>query len=187
MRQTASQLAKYLGLSKPTVASWVKEGLKCERVSPHPGAKVYIESTDVYDFLMKRAREGSGPRPGSERDRLAREQADRVALENAERRREVILASQVEEVFGAAVTLLAGEQDGIAGRIAKSIAGETDAGVVRVRILDELRRARAAYADELGKLVQACRDRDASVRAAPAAEAPDGGRVGGQEPEAPAG
>jgi len=98
------------------------------------------------------------PPPGSPRDRLLRAQAEKVELENARRRGELILSSQVGEVLSTLGADLAQRHEGVPGRVCNEFAGLTDPAVIRERLLDELRTVRGAFSDATEKLTDAMDD-----------------------------
>lgn len=107
-----------------------------------------------------------------ERERLAREQADRVAIENACTRGELIYAADVQEALSTAVASLAADLDGMPGRLASTVAGMNDPALIRSTILDESRRIRESFAAQLAELAE------------PAGAADEGGADGEATPEA---
>lgn len=76
-----------------------------------------------------------------------REAATKLALANARERGRLIYADQVAEVLTTLAADLSARHDALPGRLAGELAGETDAAVIRSRLLDELRNVRAAFAD----------------------------------------
>jgi len=143
---TASQFAELLGVSVQTVTAWIDAGMPCARGRGR-GHAVEITPGLALPWVVWR-REPKG----SQRERLAKEQADKVAIENAVKRGELIFASQVAEVFSTLSADLASRHDAVPGRLASELAGINEPAVVRERLLDDLRSVRAAFADAIEKL-----------------------------------
>jgi phage terminase Nu1 subunit (DNA packaging protein) len=125
--------------------------------------------------------------PGSQRERLAKEQADKVALENAVKRGELIFSDQVAEVLLTLSADLASRHDALPGRMASELAGINEPAVIRQRLLDELRAVRASFADAITKLADALGSAEDSGGDSEAAAETDGERVGKRKPRAAAG
>lgn len=121
---------------------------------------------------------------GSERERLAAEQADKVALENARRRGELIHADQVAEVLASLGAELAARHDAVPGRVAGELAGLTDPALIRTRLRDELRAVRGAVADAAAKLADALGSSEDDGADREAASEPDAEPVGRRKPRA---
>lgn len=117
------------------------------------GARMYISLPEAYAWEMERARESARPEE-SQGERLKREQADRVALENATKRGELCVFEDMAQVVTGAFLTLRSERNGIAGRLANELAGLPPAEI-RVRILDELRRCDEQFAQRIGALGEA--------------------------------
>lgn len=124
--------------------------------------------------------------PGSQRERLAKEQADKVAIENAAKRGELMHADQVAEVFTSLAADLAARHDAVPGRVASEFAGITEPAIIRSRLLDELRIVRAAVADALGRLEDAPPDDSDDAGDPDSASEAERSRVGRRKPRAAA-
>jgi len=174
---TLRQAAKACGVSTNTVHQWCeRDGLASESTR----SRRMILLADLLRFLARRADSKAAGGTG-QRDRLAKEQADKIAIENAISRGELIYAAHAKQIRLEAITMLAGQLDGISGRFAIDLAAESDASVIRVKLRDEHRRIRSAYARSLGELADLC-DRRAGLPAGDGT-APDqvGVGVGGRE------
>ena len=136
-RLKAGEVAERCDVSRQTVQSWYNEGL---------ARRPTIDQ--VLQFLAHR----KGYAPESQRERLAREQADRVALENAARRGELMPLADAIAAATEFATDIAARLDAVAGRLANEIPGITDAATARARLLEEHRAIRAASAEHLGAL-----------------------------------
>lgn len=139
-----AQLATLTGRPASTVHEWTARGLKSVKRGRHR----IVRTADLIRFLAAR------DEPGSQRERLAKEQADKIALENARRRGELILVEHVEELFTTLAAELAARHDAVPGRVANEFAGISDAAVIRQRLLDEMREVRSAVADAAIKLAE---------------------------------
>jgi hypothetical protein len=115
-------------------------------------------------------------------------QADAVALDTQwrgylrmldamERERRLIKRDEVEEIMTSAMVIASTQMDGLGGRLAQQLAGESDPAVIRQTILDESRRIRATIAEELERLGDFAGDGGGDAAAA----GEDGGPVGGKE------
>jgi len=166
---TGAGFAKFCGVDPATVTLWCKSGLPHEGGGAS-GVKLKIDLREAVPWVVRNRTE----QPGSERDRLAKEQADKFAIDNAVKRGELIKAQQVEDVLAAALATLASQLDGLPGRMATPLASLDDPATVRARLLDETRRIRAAYADQFAKLGDAVRDPDSDEPDHSAATEADG-------------
>lgn len=146
---SAAQFAALVGVTAPAVTQWIDAGMPCDR-GRGKGHVVTVTPEKALPWVLSR-REPHG----SQRERLAKEQADKVALENARKRGEMIFSSQVAEALAALGADLAARHDAVPGRVASEFAGTTDPAVIRSRLLDELRVVRAAFADTAAKLADA--------------------------------
>lgn len=158
--ETLSQkgFAALCDVSPQTVSNW------CDAGMPHQGGGGHGETRKIHvrkalPWVVKNRTE----KPGSERDRLAKEQADKVAIENAKSRKELIWAHHVEDCLAGANAALAADLDGLPGRMATTLADIEDPALVRAKLLDETRRIRESYARQLSELVDAERDNGENV------------------------
>jgi phage terminase Nu1 subunit (DNA packaging protein) len=142
---TLSEAAVAAKKSISTVQGWMDQGLSTTKEGRHRR----VQTLDLIRWLATREAQ-----PGSTRERLANEQADKVALENAERRGQLVRSDQVAEVLSWLAAEMTARIEAVPGRVAGEFAGITDASVIRGRLLDELRGVRAAYADAAAKLAE---------------------------------
>lgn len=93
------KLAEILGISEATLTNWQREGLPMVPRGK-TGKSNHYETKEVIGWMLARER---GTDLTAERTRLAKEQADKTALENALRRKELLPADEVqrdlEQVF----------------------------------------------------------------------------------------
>jgi phage terminase Nu1 subunit (DNA packaging protein) len=170
---TVTEVADLTEKPTQTVHDWTNAGLKSKK----EGRNRLVLLPDLIKYLAAREYQ-----PGSQRERLAKEQADKVAIENATKRGEFIFAGQVTDVFAALGADLAARHDAVPGRVASEFAGITEPAVIRSRLLDELRGVRAAFADAGAKLADALGSgADDGGDSDPAPEE-ERGTVGGREP-----
>lgn len=146
---TASDFAALVGVSQQAVSEWIAAGMPCKRGRGR-GHRVQIDPPRAIPWVISR-REPAG----SQRERLAKEQADKVALENAAKRGETILAGQVADVLSTLAADLAARHDAVPGRVAGEFSGINDPAVIRQRLLDELRVVRGAFAIAIDKFADA--------------------------------
>lgn len=145
MDVTAGEFARLIGMSSGWVSKQMDAGMPATRTGKS-GAKVSIDTAPAIQWLLERAAAGAEERPDSQRDRLAREQADAVALANAQRRGELVPIGQVRAVASELIVRLGSALEGLPGRLANEIAGISDPAEIRARIGDEIRGARTAFA-----------------------------------------
>lgn len=156
---TGAGFAKLVGVSKVSVSNW------CEAGMPHegggkPGNPFNINVREALPWLAANRTE----KPGSERDRLAKEQADKIAIENAQSRKELIKAQHVEDSIAEALANLATQLDGLPGRMATPLSSIEDPALVRSKLQDEVRRIRITYSQQLAKLGELPSDLGAGQR-----------------------
>jgi len=80
---TQAQVSKHLGISLTTVSNWTRQG--CPHVISIDGRKLYI----LADVFTWRLSSGKQSNLETERARLAKEQADKLEMENAVSRGEL--------------------------------------------------------------------------------------------------
>jgi excisionase family DNA binding protein len=142
---TLQEAAKAAGVAVSTVHRWCDvEGLPSKR----DGRARLIRADALIRFLAHR-----DVGPGSQRERLAKEQADRAALDNAERRGEFVLVDHVRYLSLEADRHLCAEMDGAAGRMASELVAITSPAEMRAKLIAAFHDIRRAYADRLGKIV----------------------------------
>ncbi|MEM7695297.1 MAG: DNA packaging protein [Pseudomonadota bacterium] len=96
---SADELAALLGITQQRVSALLKAGVL---IRPKRGAYPLAENVGRYCAHLRETASGRGGQDGvseltAERARLAREQADRQALKNAELRGELVRADAVRE------------------------------------------------------------------------------------------
>jgi phage terminase Nu1 subunit (DNA packaging protein) len=151
---SSAQYAKLRGKSRPWVTARVREGLPVVEEGKS-GREYRIETGAAIDWEIQR---GLGTRPDgeSERDRLARVQADRVQFENEARQGEFIPIRLHGELLRKVAGEIAGQMAGFPGRVAPKVANIRDPAMVRAKLLDECNDVRNAIANLLGNLAEQC-------------------------------
>lgn len=177
----ADFFARLFNLTPRRVQQLAKDG-----VIPRAGRGEYplLASVRGYVDFLQKAAAGQNRKTfdKGERERLASEQADKVAIENATKRGELVRREDVEQVVTEMVALLASQLDGVAGRVANEVAATNEPSRAREIILREHRRIRTAYADGLAELAQSARDAGSDGEPDGAAAGSDAGSVGESKP-----
>lgn len=182
MITTRNGFAELVGMSTGWVTAALDQGMPVEGDrTGRNGKTLSIDTTAAIPWLIERASSKGAREEGGERERLAREQADGKALDNAERRKELVNVNHVRAIVLAAVSNLGAELEGVPGRMANELAGIAEPAEIRARLLDQLRRVRAAYADRLGKLGESCAAADGGGDPIDASAEPDPEPVGGRK------
>jgi phage terminase Nu1 subunit (DNA packaging protein) len=182
---TASEYAKLRGRSKAWVSGRIKAGMPASG-SGRSGSEYEIDPAVAIDWEIEQARFDRVEKGGSQRDRLAKEQADKVALANAVERGNHMLRSQVEPVLLSLAAELGASLDAIAGRLASQLAGLSDAAAIRQLLLAEHRGVRGRVADHLRQLAGGLRDVGAGGGGDDASATAKPKRVGRRKPRAAA-
>lgn len=145
------QFADLCGFTRQWVTKWADRGMP---VVSRPddaghGNEATVDTTAAIPWLIEEARKGVRHEPGSARDRLAAEQAERVAMENAERRGELVPVGTLGEVLNDLAATLAADLEALPGRMAAELAGMTDPGQIRQRLQHECRAVRSRCSERL--------------------------------------
>lgn len=180
---TLAEWARLQEVLPQAVTTQVNAGLPATE-SQGKGKPRYVNSRAAIDWLIARAvRKFEAPDDGETLVdaalRKARADADLAEMKVAEAANAVIPLDAVEAMFEQALVLVATQLDGIAGRIAATVAAESDAAVCRQVIFDECRRVRDAMAAQF----EARAALEARSAGGEAAAAEDGGSVGGSVPD----
>lgn len=176
---TRAEFATYCDVSPQTVTNWMIAGMPCERTG-RQGSHVRIEPRRAVPWVINHREP-----PGSQRERLAGEQADKVAMENEARRGRLIDAGLVEECFMGLRAHLAQALDAIGGRLANELAGIDDPGVIRTKILEETREIRSGVEKYDLRTAEALERIAQDLERGEAAAEQDGEPVGGPEEATP--
>lgn len=170
---TRAKFAEFCGVSRATVTNWMDAGMPAKRTR-RPGSEVQIDPTLAVPWVINH-REPAG----SQRERLAGEQADKVAMENEARRGRLIDVALVEETMMGLAAHLARSHDAVSGRMAHELAGISDPGLIRTKLLEELREIREDAAQFSGRTAGALERMAEDGERGEAAAESDGEPVGG--------
>lgn len=161
---TLAEVAQRTQRPDSTVDDWIKRGLPSRK----EGRNRVVRLDDLLVFLAH----DDGLPQGSQRERLAKAQAEKVEMENEQRRGRMIDANIVEETLLGVGAYLAREHDALPGRVASEFAGINEPAVIRARLMEELRIVRdglaqfsARTADTLEDLAQDSEDHQAAAEA----------------------
>jgi len=146
-----AEFAELVGYSPRQVSTWMESGMPCTGAG-RKGVPVEINTADAIRWLIER---GSMDRAeGSQRDRLALAQAQRVEFENEVRRGELIPIELHGELLRKVAGEVAGQMSGFPGRVAGKIASIKDPALVRAKLIDECNEVRDAVAGVLGDIAE---------------------------------
>ncbi len=147
MRVSRARLARMTGKTPQAVSQWVADGM------PHTGGGRGKALTIDLDQALPWLIDNRGAAPGSERERLAKEQADKLALQNAQTRRELIRSEHVAWFVGEALAQLKELIMNLPGRLATKLASIEDPAVARSELLSESTRILESYQAALEKVM----------------------------------
>lgn len=177
---SGAEFAKALGVSRATITHWADDGMPVDR-SRKSGREMQIDPLVALPWVVAQR----GATPGSQRERLSNAQAEKVEMENARRRGQLIEASQVQETIFGLAAYLAREHDALPGRVANELASIHEPAVIRSRLLVELRSIRDGIAEHSARTADACEHLADECEHQPPATESDRERVGGSD-EGPA-
>lgn len=171
-----NQFAELLKVSPGTITNWMDGGMPAQRTGrQRQVVRIHLAKALPWVVAHRETK-------GGERERLAKEQADKFAIENARKRGEIIYADQVAETLAKLGAELAARHDAVPGRVAGELAGLTDPATIRQRLLDELRAVRGAFADAIAELADAFGTTEDDGGHSEAAPEPDAKPVGRPKP-----
>lgn len=172
---TIKQYAETRGVSRPYIYKLIKRGViektAAGKIDPEAADKAWSRysgrqhpagernSDQSADSPASNARPTAVPDPTTEK--LSKAEADAFdahwrgyqrMLDALEQERRLITKEEVQEITTSAMVIMATQLDGLGGRLAQQLAGESDPAVIRQVILDETRRIRATAAEELERL-----------------------------------
>lgn len=153
MNIDAKTLAACFGVSRRRVEQLARDGVV---VRIDRGKYDLVASVQNYMGHVL-AGESTANEPDSlveARRQLLNEQARRERRQNELADGQIVLVAHVEQVWTAAEAALASQLDGVAGRLANDMAGETNPAICREALHDEHRRIRNAYAQAVEKVFQ---------------------------------
>ena len=147
IKVSRARFARMTGRSPQAVSQWIADGL------PHDGGgrgnRIVIDLDRALPWLI----DNRGAPPGSERERLAKEQADRLALQNAETRRELVRADHVSWFVGEALGQLKEQIMGLPGRLATQLASIDDPAITRSTLKSEAARILHSFRAALDEVI----------------------------------
>jgi len=149
IKVSRARFARMAGVTPQSVSQWIADGLPADNAGKR-GQRIEIDLDAALPWLI----DNRGAPPGSERERLAKEQADRLALQNAETRRELVRAEHVERTIGEALGLLKEQINGIPGRLATQLSSVEDPAMCRSLLMAESSRILDSYKTALEDLAQ---------------------------------
>lgn len=137
----AGQFARLCGVSTGLISKWCNEGMPCVR-SGQSGAEVRINLLTAMPWVtVTRARDDP------ERDAWSKAKREKLELETAQRRGDLIPKADVEDVLLNLSDAVGQRCDQVPGRVSNEFAAERDAAVIFERTVDELRPVKAAFAE----------------------------------------
>jgi phage terminase Nu1 subunit (DNA packaging protein) len=145
---TLAETAGLFKVTQKTVRDWIGRGLPTVRLgSQGRGKKTLLNLPDAVRWWF--AENFERLELDRARTRQASETANKLSIDNAARRGEVVLAAVVSQVWNEWAADVSARLDGLAGRVAAEFASIDDAGIIRQRLLAELRAVRTASADHI--------------------------------------
>lgn len=133
MKSSISQIADWCGMDRRTIAKRVAH-LECE---DHGVRGKLYETSDALRAIY--LGENAGLDPGQERARLDESRRRLADLEYSKRRGELLHESSVFRALEIAGTAFRDGLLNIPGRIASSLAAETDARIIENQLFEEIR------------------------------------------------
>lgn len=146
---TLSQFAKLCRVSAQTVTNWRREGMPCTGGGRH-GAAARVDLEQALPWVVARR----DSRPDSQRERLAKEQADKVALENARTVGDLVDAGMVGHVLARLATEISAQHGTIVNRCTHEFAALADPQRMRERLQQEFATMGEALYAVIGDLAE---------------------------------
>lgn len=143
---TRSEFAELIGRTPQAVSQWIQAGMPARNAGTR-GKAIEIDIEAAVPWVVKRIMT-----PLPERERLAKEQADKIALENEKTRAGLIHRHHVEQSVNGSINAVDEVLADLPDTLADPIAGTSDPAKIRSMIQDSVRHARAELADRLAKL-----------------------------------
>lgn len=124
MRISGQQgIADLFGVSRETIDTWQRDGMPVESRGGPGVASVFNSQQCIAWRVQAEVFRARGDRP---QNRLARVQADKIEMENVERRRQLIPADQLEPRLQAAFTMAREAWAATAPRLARELPADPD-------------------------------------------------------------
>ena len=149
---TRDRCAAIFGIAKTTLDAWVRKGCPVYQNAPRKGVPAQYDTAAVAEWQVNRAlveTDNTDPVLEKERARLAKEQADKIAMENATARRELLPAADVRRADEAIFTALRDRLMSIPTSIAQECLSEGAAGGVAA-VSETIRQALEAALEQIG-------------------------------------
>lgn len=183
---TVREFGRLFEFSHPRVSDMIAMGMPAGPPAKGRGGR-QIPLRAALDWLIRQAVDKVKTPDGGEtlqeaELRKARADADMAALKAAELANKVLQLEEVEASIERVMVMVAGQLDGLGGRMAARLAAESDQAVIRRMLFDECRRIRAAMAAEL----EAAADTEEGGEGDTSAADEDAGPVGRPVPDPPA-
>jgi phage terminase Nu1 subunit (DNA packaging protein) len=183
---TITDVACLFRVTEKSILTWIKGGMPVEQRGKHGrGDKHRLNLEKCIKWYFENNFERL--ELDRSRTRLANEQAERAAIDNARRRGELMPVADAVAIGTEYATDISARLDAVAGRLANEIPSITDAATARTRVLEEHRAIRAGCAAHLAKMAAAARAHGGDAGADRTAAEEKRKRVGKREPRAAAG
>lgn len=182
-----ADIAQIWGVTEKAVRGWIKQGLPVLKAGTQGGAR---EKTEIDLEAAARWYFESNLEKlelDRQRARLAEEQADKHALENAHRRGELLDVASVAKTWGDLFTAIRAHILALPTKTAAEVAAMTDANRIRERLTTEVHQILAeasAYQPRGAAKARSRGARPADGEHTHAAAGAHGKPVGGREPKA---
>lgn len=146
-RVDRGSMARILGLSERQVTNLANDG-----VLPQSSKGKYDLVAAVQAYVHYVARGKVHTQVVDARTRLTEAQARNAEIEAERRAGQLLDREDVQTVLNEAMTIIATGMDGLGGRLANELAGDSDPASIRQKLLSETRRIRASAADKFARL-----------------------------------
>lgn len=146
MLVTGAELARILGLSKARITQLTSEGVLEKR-----GGK-YDDAKGVQAYIAFLETGVLSPELAGHRAKLIEQQTRRLKIANDRQERELVPLAEVQQITAAAMSALVQVLEAIPGRLAATLAAETNAAQVHGCLKAEVHAARTLMAQKLAEL-----------------------------------
>lgn len=137
---TRREFAELIGRTPQAVSQWIQAGMPA-RHAGRRGRQIAISVEDALPWVLRHI---TAPLP--ERERLASERADQIALQNEAARAGLVYTYQLRQAIGRLFDAF-DECAQLPADLAERIAGSDDPATIRAMLLDWTRGLRSRYAD----------------------------------------
>jgi phage terminase Nu1 subunit (DNA packaging protein) len=142
-----SQFATLIGCSGPHVANLIREGMPASGAGKR-GVAIEIDTAQAIPWLLERAQRRAEVEETGPRNDLIREQADRLAMQNAQTRSELVPIEQVEAVGAELIRQLDVAVMPMLD-VADAVAASSDASEIRALLATAVRDAQRRFANAI--------------------------------------